>query len=115
MKNFKEVYKFPFSDHHDGWIYDDAENFIFQFEIDDEKMCELLLQVINGKVNLKNKELLFRHEEGYIISNTEQKVILIRGWGNLTSPNCLNFEYEDAMFIQDTLADYIVERLNFRK
>lgn len=114
MKNFKEVYKFPFENHHHGWVYDDGENFIFQFEIDDDKMCALLLQVINGKANLKNNELSFRHDCGYIVSNKDQNVILIRGWGNLTSPNCLNFEYEDAMSIQDTLADYIVERLNFR-
>ena len=39
----------------------------------------------------------------------------IRGWGNLTGAGAHNLSVEEAANIQDTFADFIVERLNFRK
>ena len=37
------------------------------------------------------------------------KLILIRGWGNLTGAGAHNLSVEEAANIQDTFADFIVE------
>jgi hypothetical protein len=41
----------------------------------------------------------------------ERECILIRGWGNLTGVGSYNLDGEYAAKIQDTLAEYIVEKL----
>lgn len=123
MNTFKEVYKLPFEKYSftDTWAYDQNNNFCFQFEFNSQtevnglNLQELLLKVINGKETLKNPDLKFTHRFGEIKDSNDKKYITIRGWGNLTSPNCLNFSDEEASNIQDTLAEYIVERLNKRE
>ena len=42
----------------------------------------------------------------------ETRVIDIRGWGNLTGTGGYNLSEESAMIVQDTLAEYIIQRLN---
>ena len=113
MKTYKDVYKLPLEENH-GWIYDQKNNFVFQFLIDDEKTEQKILDVINGKENLKNLDLVFKHEKGQIIDKSGLAIILIRGWGNLTGTGAMNLSVEEAANIQDTFADFIVERLNFR-
>jgi hypothetical protein len=118
MKTFKDVYLFPFElmDDDFHWVYDKKGNFVFQFEVHDKEKKKKLLAVINGEDNLTNPELSFVHKDGCVTdSKTGVDVILIRGWGNLTSPNGFNLSPEEAANVQDTLADYIVEKLNFRK
>lgn len=117
MKTFKEVYQLPFHRRTlvDTWIYDEGNNFCFQFEKYRDKLNILLLQVINGDRYLENENLTFHHKDGEIIDNNGNHLITIRGWGNLTSPNCFGFSPEEAANIQDTLAEYIVERLNYRE
>ena len=114
MKTFKDIYKFPLINHY-GHIYDSANNFVFQFQIADEKLSAKLLRVINGKECLKNEALLFRHEGGLIKSNQDiGACILIRGWGNLTGAGAHNLPADEASNIQDTFAEYIVKQLNKR-
>lgn len=113
MKNFKDIYELPLEDQH-GWIYDQKGNFVFQFMIDDEKTEEKILKVINGKENFKNLDLVFKHEKGQILDKSGLPVILIRGWGNLTGTGAHNLPTEEAANIQDTFAEFIVERLNKR-
>ena len=116
FKTFNEVYKLPFERrlNFDSWIYDQNRNFCFQFEKYRDNENDLLLQVINGEKKLENKDLIFTHKNGEIKDNNGNHWITIRGWGNLTSPNCLGFSPEEAANIQDTLAEYIIQRLNFR-
>ena len=116
FKTFRDVYQLPFHRRTlvDTWIYDEGNNFCFQFEKYRDELNILLLQVINGDRNLENENLTFHHKDGEIIDNNGNHLITIRGWGNLTSPNCLGFSPEEAANIQDTLADYIVHQLNFR-
>ena len=116
MKTFKDVYKLPFEKHipEDTWVYDQKNNFCFQFETYRDKVNDKFLEVINGKRKIKDKNISFTHEDGYIITNSSEKIILIRGRGNLTSVNCLNLSLEDAANVQDTLAEYIVTKLNER-
>lgn len=113
MKNYKDVYQFPLEESY-GWIYDQKRNFVFQFLIDDEKSEKKLLDVINGKENLTNLNILFKHENGQIIDKSGREIILIRGWGNLTGSGAMNLPEKEASNIQDTFADFIVERLNYR-
>jgi hypothetical protein len=51
----------------------------------------------------------FRHLEK---DGERKEFILIRGWGNLTGTGSYNLDGEYAGKIQDTLAEYIVEKLN---
>jgi len=111
MKTYKDIYHFPLVES-DGWVYDQNRNFVFEFTIDLEKIKEHILNVINGMVNFKNNNLIFKHEDGYIMYKSNLHIILIRGWGNLTGS--MNLSDEEARNIQDTFADFIVERLNYR-
>lgn len=70
--------------------------------------------MINGEKELENQDLSFKHNEGYVFDNNQSKVILIGGWGNLTGCGAHNLKLEVAANIQDTFADFIVERLNKR-
>ena len=116
FKTFRDVYQLPFHRRTlvDTWIYDEGNNFCFQFEKYRDELNILLLQVINGDRYLENENLTFHHKNGEIIDNNGNHLITIRGWGNLTSLNCLGLSPEEAANIQDTLADYIVQQLNFR-
>lgn len=113
MKTYKDVYELPMKESY-GRIYDQKGNFVFQFMIDDEKAKQKTLNVINGKENLKNPDLLFKHEQGRIVDKSGLSIILIRGWGNLTGTGAMNLSDEEASNIQDTFANFIVERLNYR-
>lgn len=116
MKNFKDVYLFPLeADKFCSWVWDAKGNFVFQFQCDDMEVCKNLLRVINGKTNLANKTLKFIHEGGLIKEvDSGEDIILIRGWGNLTGIGGHNLPPKEAANIQDTFAEYIVERLNAR-
>ena len=113
MKTYKEFYQLPLEYQH-GWIYDQKGNFVFQFMIDDEKTEQKILDVINGKENFKNLDLVFKYEQGQIVDKSGLPIILIRGWGNLTGKGALNLPEKEAANIQDTFANFIVERLNYR-
>lgn len=116
MKTFKEVYKLPFEKRDfTGWVYDQEGNFCFQLEFINKEKEQKIIDVINGDDNLKNNEISFYHKNGEIWNNSGAHVITIRGWGNLTSPNCFGFSDEEACNVQDTLAEYITEKLNFRE
>jgi hypothetical protein len=114
MKTFKDIYKFPIQNYH-GRFYDNDNNFLFQTLFYNKEKTELLLDVLNGKETLKNPELKFEHIEGKIIDNSGEPLLLIRGWGNLTGIGGHNLSPEEAANIQDTFAQYIVEKLNFRE
>lgn len=118
MKTFRDIYKLPLRKSHGTWVYDDAHNFVFQFEpkyskgnyadgwIDFEK--KVLNKINGGKENFERK---FVHKDGEIIYN-DYHVITIRGWGNLTGVGGHNLPPEEAANIQDTFADFIIEQLN---
>lgn len=136
MKTYKDVYKLPLHFGHAGqyrstWVYDQNYNFVFQFErkytdrgMHDEKWLEFerrIMSRINDEDNTPSK-MKWSHKNGYIICSNEDheeqdglKVILIRGWGNLTGVGGMNLSGEEAVNIQDTFADFIVEQLNKRE
>ena len=117
FKTFRDVYQLPFHRRTlvDTWIYDEGNNFCFQFEqYKFDSVNQAMLEVINDNNHYENFDLIFTHENGEIKDNNGNHWITIRGWGNLTSPNCLGLSPEEAANIQDSLADYIVQQLNFR-
>lgn len=109
-KTYKDVYQLPLHRAEYGsWVYDAKSNFVFQFETDDNKVRNHIINVVNGaeKSALSN----VRHIEG-IISDDDQLLITIRGWGNLTGTGGMNLPVEDAVNIQDSFADFLVAKLN---
>ena len=113
MKKYKDVYEFPLKENY-GRVCDQKNNFVFQFIISDEKTQVKMMNVINCNENFKNLGLLFEHKEGQIIEKSGLPIILIRGWGNLTGAGAMNLSGDEAANIQDTFAEYIVERFNYR-
>lgn len=112
MKSWKEVYKLPLRDSSVDWVYDANGVFVFQFLGISKENKERLILAINGDNCLTNKELSFSHEKGIIKTNKDQNVILIRGWGHLTST--LKLSEEEAANVQDTFAEFILSNLNYR-
>ena len=113
MKTYKDVYEFPLKENY-GRVCDQKNNFVFQFIISDEKTQVKMMNVINGTENYKNLSLLFEHKEGQIIEKSGLPILLIRGWGNLTGTGAMNLSGEEGSNIQDTFANFIVERFNYR-
>lgn len=113
--SFRDLYQFPFHQAKYGsWVYDANSNFIFQFEFDNKDTREKAVAILNGEFE-SNKDNKFVHEDGmiYLEKDGERKeFILIRGWGSLTGTGSYNLDGEYAGKIQDTLAEYIVEKLN---
>jgi len=114
MKTYKDIYKFPLINFY-GRVTDSNGNFVFKFVIDDEDKQDVTVKVINGDMNFKNPNLIFKHDGRYINVEDEsilKPIILISGWGNLTSTGAHNLPAEEAANIQDTFAEFIVEQLN---
>lgn len=113
--SFKDIYQFPFRQCEvSSWVYDADDNFIFQFVFGGEKLRNKVIQILNGELEEYNKREV-KLEGGYIKVKVEGEwhdFILIRGWGNLTSGGVYNLDGEYAGKIQNTLAEYIVEKLN---
>lgn len=108
--SFRDLYKFPFHQAKYGsWVYDANSNFIFQFEFNNEDTGKKAIDILNGDL-LDYKKQDVTSDCGEIFINGES-FILIRGWGNLTGVGAYNLDGEYAAKIQDTLADFIVERL----
>lgn len=118
MMNWDDIYKLPLQDtipeEPIGRVCDQGGNFVFQF-------CHfgannnIALDAINGKSKLTSKHQFYSDDEGYICRKEDDlRMILIRGWGNLTGIGGHNLSGEDAANIQDTMAKYIVEQLNKR-
>lgn len=121
MKNWKDIYELPFVRYcGHSWMYDKKGQFAFQIDIHNEKVETDLISVINDVKNFENEKLVFTHKNGKIqvlLNDGDDKlttIITIRGWGNLTSPNCNNLSDKEAANVQDTLADFLLSRLNDR-
>ncbi len=112
--SFRDIYKLPFHRAKYGnWVYDANSNFIFQFEFNGDKTKSGIIDILNGDLE-PLKENIVKHKQGVIYVEKEgvdKALIMIRGWGNLTGIGAYNLDGEYAAKIQDTLAQYIVERL----
>ena len=127
LKTYKDIYKFPLHKTKYGSHVNDAEyNFVFQFEPKftekgnyaegwkefEDKVLNCLNDIT--PLELENKSI-FTLDEGEIFINqgdVKSHIITIRGWGNLTGIGAHNLSGEDASNIQDTFAEYIIQKLN---
>lgn len=111
---FKDLYQFPFHKAPFGsWVYDKNSNFIFQFEFRNKDVEDTVIAILNEEL-LEYKKQEISHENGEIyvtVAGEKKPFILIRGWGNLTGVGAYNLDSKYAAKIQDTLAEYIVEKL----
>lgn len=114
MKTYKDVYSFPLHlDKSIGWVRDAKSQFVFQFEdyVDNNiSLQNNIVDIINGNSKPLTQHS-FIHKDG-IISENGNEFILIRGWGNLTGIGGHNLHPKEAINIQDTFAEFIVEQLN---
>ena len=132
MKTWKDIYELPFEFPPDedgddffvimGRVYDAKNQFVFEFLRVSPDAKLRILSIINGEDELKFKKGLIKFEynksEQVItteVNNEKINVIRIRGWGNLTGIGGHNLKSEEAANIQDTLGEYIIERLNGEK
>lgn len=110
---FRDIYSFPFKGSRHSWVYDSESNFIFQFQFDNDDTENKILKILNGEITEYKRQFL-KHEQGmiYVLDEGQWKeLILIRGWGNLTGVGGYNLPPEKAVKIQDTLAEFIIEKL----
>lgn len=111
MKTYKDIYEFPLRvDEWGGYIFDSKNQMVAQFEIDFMPTMNSIIDILN-KAKEPNIKHHFEHNSG-MISEGKRNYILIRGWGNLTGTSAHNLPEEEAANIQDTFAEFIVERLN---
>ena len=107
---FTDLYEFPFhTSKYGGWVYDAKDNFIFQFEFNNEETREKIIQILNGEL-LEYKKNKIESKGGQIFIN-DRLAITIRGWGGLTGTGAYNLDGEWAGKIQDSLQKFIVEKL----
>lgn len=131
MKNYKDIYELPLKPANRGsWVYDQKGNFVFQFEPKfDEKGSfekgwkdfeQVVINCINGDSKIDMPHATFIHRSGEILiqynnpDQPESHVMTIRGWGNLTGIGGHNLPAEEAANIQDTFAEFLVNKLNER-
>lgn len=111
MKKWDDVYHLPVRVDDGGWIFDDGGNFVAQFVVEWKDLIEKVIDCINGTYTLKGRTSKFIYKDGVIQAENGSKLILIRGWGNLTGGGAMNLPVEDAQNIQDTFAEFIISRL----
>ena len=111
--NWKEVYELPLSTYDNTWVYDKDDHFVFEFNYENmaEELCEKILNKLNGVGDFKLEVYYDKKSQQIHVSESEW-IILMRGWGRLTSPNCWGLSDADAMEVQDTFAQHIVEILS---
>jgi hypothetical protein len=111
MKTWEDIYVLPLEkDSYGSQVYDQRDNFVFQFEEVNEKNQQDILNILNGFQN-PTVEHSFVNKDGEIWMDGERHIITIRGWGNLTGTGAHNLPEDEAANIQDTFAAWIIEKL----
>lgn len=108
--SFKDIYTEPFEDMMGmGRIYS-GNDFAFQFLAGGEETKQKCLQILNGEVK-EYKRQNIAHKNGEI-SVDGHPFILVRGWGKMVGIGGYNLDERWAAKIQDSLAEYIVNKLS---
>ena len=108
--SFRDLYQFPFyGAKYGSRVYDANHNFIFQFQFNNKETKQKILDILNEELSDYTRQNV-EDKEGEIYVNGIP-FILIRGWGNLTGNGAYNLDGNYAVKIQDTLNEYIIEKL----
>ena len=111
MREFEKAFKLPFKVKHKGSCCVDAnDQFCFEtFDYLSKESKDILQSSIDNK-DVKRQDVYYDDKEQYIYVD-EKPFISIRGWGYLTGIGGLNLSDDEAVKIQDDLANYLVEQL----
>jgi len=117
MNNNLEFYTLPFTDDGScGYIYDNEGNFAFMIvpNLTEQQVTKVLVSLNNenhSPLVYKEKFILEYIEEVKTINMNGKPFIVIRGWGNLTGKGSHNLSGNEAVKIQDSLANWIISKL----
>lgn len=109
--SFTDIYTEPFTEMM-SWIYS-GDSFCFQFLNGSDESNKKVLDILNGDITTYKRQDL-KNDDNTIkifINDNWVDYILIRGWGNLTGTGAYNLAGEYACKIQDTLAEFIMNKL----
>lgn len=108
---FKKYFKGPFSS--DGiYIWTSNNNMALMTLNDDELRLDLFCAILNNESDMVYPDAYYKDEIIYI---NGQPVLLVRGWGYLTSPSCCNLDNDKACQIQDEFGEYVAHKLRNNK
>lgn len=90
-----------------------ALNYLNETNIELNETSEIydIVGVINGYIN-DNFESNISNVGDDIIDINGVPTLMIRGWGNLISSGGHNLTYEEAIEVQNSFRDWIINRLN---
>lgn len=112
FKEWNEVFKLPLHQDIISWVSDANGNMLFQFIITGEELRQKVLDTINGDYNVTKKTSKYIYKDGFIQTEQGVKLILMRGWGLLIGSGGFGLDANEAAYIQNGFAEYIVSRLN---
>ena len=111
MREFEKAFKLPFKIKDMGsWCVDANDQLCFQTVDYLNKESKALLELSLKNKTIKRQDVYYDGRQGYIYVD-EKPFISIRGWGYLTGTGGLNLSDDEAVKIQDDLANYLVEQL----
>lgn len=110
---WKDAYTPPFKDCYGICIKDSKGRMVANFLTTSEENRSRIIGILNGK--LKSEALVPFSRQNQHIYYGPHKILLMRGWGYLTGIGGLNLDEETAAQIKDSMADYIVDKLNNKK
>lgn len=127
MKTYKDIYEFPLHVT-STWIYDNKSQSIAQFERQydnkgnyDKLWMQFETKILNCLNETSEPPFTIDSKFVYDVNNqhiylddgeTKTLIITIRGFGNLTGVGGHNLSNEEAANIQDTFAEFIINKLN---
>lgn len=113
---WKKYFKTPFINGHDIYVYDadyhPVANYLVNFSHEE---CEVIVGIINGDVSYQKEYKITLNENKTKVLADETPILLMRGWGYLTGTGGCNLKVEEAIDVQNSLAEYIVEQFNNKK
>ncbi len=120
MKDFKEIYKAPFTQTMGTHVISSNGTMSFTFDIDmainNEPFCAYVISILNGQLKdgKRNNYVFWIKGVNLFVKDdkTEYMIGSIRGWGYLTGLGALNLNETDAIAIQNDFGKWMIDTLN---
>ena len=107
MEDFKKYYQLPLKYDGHSYIWTSNGKMAFNSFVSNEDTLKLV-SILNEEISQKCNA---QYSNGYIVIDG-RKCLLVRGWGMLTGVGGYNLERSKAAEIQDSFANWCVNRLN---
>jgi hypothetical protein len=116
---FRQYFSFPLTRKY-GKVFDNDFNMAFDFfhpflagknsEVISDELQQDIVDVLNGESKpIQIPDLSY--QDGDIFSR-DKAIVMIRSWGRLTGSGGLKLSTDVALAIQDSFANFIIDRLN---